>query len=393
MKFIYKYTGYNLRNEVITGTVEGKNKNEAISSIRGVNRLSSCKLHGIQFGRGMNKNKMSMFLAQTSYLLESGIPLHRAMNCLMESGDKDTKATAEKIYIDVSIGKAFSEAFRGLGGNLAERFFPQMEAAEKSASLDKTLKEISIQLKKESKNQSGVKTALLYPCFVLALAIGIAAFLLISVVPDIATILYELGGTLPYLTRVMIGMSDFIAKWGVLVLAALGGAGYLFYKFIHGKGQLWWDGLMLRVPLLGPILRNDGQINFYRALYYMISAGLAFVPALEYSTATVRNKRFRADLESATLRVRQEGIDLATAMSTITYLDPIRLQAIKVGIEANKLQQTLYDTAESLEEINDEAMERFKTMLNPILMIVVGVICGFILFSMYLPMFTVMGNM
>lgn len=393
MTYIYSYKGYTLQNELVSGNVEAKSKLEAMGNIRGVKRITECKLSGIEFGNhGVNKLKLSMFFGQLSYLLDSGIPLHKAIACLSESGDKDTKSISDKIYVDVSIGKAFSEAFHNLGGNLAERFWPQLEAAERGANLEQTLKEISIQLKKENKTARGIKTAMVYPGFILCMALGIAAFLLTSVVPDIAGILYELGGTLPYLTRLLMAMSEFVTQWGIIILAVMFVSIYLFYKFIRGKGRLWWDGVMLKTPLMGDMIRNQEQVNFYRSLYYMINSGLAFVPALEYSIATIENRRFRTDMEHCAVRVRQEGIDLGAAMSTIKYIDAIQLQAIKVGIEANRLQQTLYDTAENLEEINDEVTERFKAMLNPLLMIVVGCICGFIMFAMYLPMFTVMGN-
>lgn len=393
MKLIYTYKGYNTRGDLITGSIEAKNKTEAMSNIRGCSRVTECKLNGIQIGSGIKKTKLAMFMSQLSYLLESGIPIHKALACLAESGDKDTKAVAEKIYVDVSIGKAFSEAFHNLGGSLAERFYPQLEAAEKGANLDKTLKEISIQLKKECKTQGGIKTAMMYPMVTLVVALCAAGYLLTAVVPDIADVLFELGGTLPYITRLVLSISDFVSKWGFVILIILGILGYLFYKFIRGRGQLWWDGLIIKIPILGDMIKNSEQINLYRSLYYMINAGLAFVPALEYSVATVRNKRFRTDMESATMKVRQEGVDLAAAMTHIAYIDPIQLQAIRVGIEANRLQQTLYDTAENLEEINDEVTERFKQMINPVLLIVVGGVCGFIMMAIYAPMFTVMGNM
>lgn len=136
MKFIYAYTGYNLKDELVTGKIEAKNKTEAMSSIRSVKRVSECKLAGIQFGSGLTKAKLSMFFGQLSYLLNSGIALHKAIACLADSGDKDTKALADKMYLDISIGKSFSDAFRGMGGVLADRFCPQLEAAERGANLD-----------------------------------------------------------------------------------------------------------------------------------------------------------------------------------------------------------------------------------------------------------------
>ena len=393
MKYIYSYKGYNLKGELVVGQIEAKNKAEAMQSIRGVKRISECKFAGIQFTNGLSKAKLSMFFGQLSYLLNSGIALHKAIACLADSGDKDTKALADKMYLDISIGKSFSEGFRNIGGVLANRFCPQLEAAEKGANLDQTLKDISIQLKKESKNSRSLTTAMVYPGLTLCMAFGIAAFLLMSVIPDMADILYELGGTLPWLTRAMIAFSDFLVQWGVVLLIVLGVLIYLFVKFIRGKGKLWWDGLLIKIPLMGTIIRNSEQINFYRSLYYMINSGLAFVPALEYSAATVMNKRFRTDLEGVINRVRTEGVDLATAMTPIKYMDPIQLQAIRVGIESNKLQQTLYDTAENLEEVNDEAMERLKPVLNIVLIGIVGIVVGIIMFAVYLPMFTVMATL
>ena len=392
---IYKYVGLDARGYKVEGTVEGKTKAEAVKRIR-ADTVTKVTLVGFttKFSKkGLTKIKLSVFLNQLAYLLDAGIPMHKAIESLSETGDIEIQRAATQIHGDIIAGKAFSAAFHGLGGNLAERFFPQLEAGERGANLESVMKDIAVQLKKESKNARSVKTAMIYPVFILIMALGIAAFLLTSVVPDIASILYELGGTLPYLTRLLMSMSDFLVQWGVLVFIALGTGGFAFYKFIHGKGKLWWDSLLIKVPIVGEMLINQDQINFYRSLYHMMNAGIPYVPSLKYSYATVENLRFRTDLETATTRIQQEGIDLASAMRPLQYIAPIHLQALRVGIESNKLPQTLHDTSDTLEEDNAEVIERFKAMLNPLLMIVVGIVCGFIMFAMYLPMFTVMGNL
>lgn len=394
MRF-YKYTGVAIDGSIREGLAQGKNKKEALQSLVGIETVTKFKLHSFTIGNKstLTKVKLAVFFSQLSYLLDAGIPMHKAIQCLKESGDADIKQAATTIYSDIVAGKAFSASLKNLGGSLAERFYPQIEAGERGANLEQVLSEIASQLKKENRNQRGIKTAMIYPVFILIMAFGIAAFLLVNVVPSIADILYEMGGTLPYLTKVLMDISDFLVRFGIIVLAVLAVAGVLFVRFIKGRGKLWWDGLLIKVPVMGEMIVNADQINFYRSLYYMINAGIPFVPALKYSYATVQNKKFRVDLEHATLRIQQEGIDLATAMGQMPYIDPLHLQAIRVGVESNKLQQTLADTSDELEETNAEVIERFKAMLNPLLMIVVGVVCGFIMFAMYLPMFTVMGNL
>lgn len=394
MKF-YKYTGIGIDGTVREGLAQGKNRKEAMESLVGIETITKFKLHSITFGNKstLNKAKMAIFFSQLSYLLDAGIPMHKAIQSLRDSEDADVKQAATSIYSEIVAGAAFSMALKNLGGPLAERFFPQIEAGEHGANLETVLSEIATQLKKENRNQRGIKTAMIYPVFILIMAFGIAGFLLVSVVPSIADILYEMGGTLPYLTKLLLDISDFLMKFGIPVLAVIIALVALFIRFIRGKGRLWWDTLMLKVPILGEMIINADQINFYRSLYYMINAGIPFVPALKYSYATVQNFRFKTDMELATARIQQEGIDLASAMSNLAYISPLHLQAIRVGVEANKLQQTLADTSDELEEINAEVTERFKSMLNPLLMIVVGIVCGFIMFAMYLPMFTVMGNL
>jgi type II secretory pathway component PulF len=396
VNFIYRYSGVDKGGTSKEGRVTAKSRKEAMEQVSRTIDITHMVLEGFSFGDGkvqMNKQKYSVLFSQLSYLLESGIPMHRAIQCLQEAGDPAIQDVANSMLVDIADGKPLSESILNLGGAIALRFQPQLEAGERGANVEQTMKEIAIQLKKEQKNESSIRTALVYPGFIFVMAIAISAFLLVSVVPDIANIMTEMGTSLPYITRLLISISDFIGKFGLLVLAGVVGLGYLFMKWVKGKGKLKFDSLILKVPVMGEMIINKDQINFYRNLYYMMNAGLPFVPAIRYACATISNLRFKTDLENSALRVQNEGIDLASAMADIKYIDPIHLQSIKVGIEANRLQQTLFDTAEHLEEVNAETTERFKAMLNPLLLIVVGVLVGFIMIAMYMPMFSVMGDM
>jgi type IV pilus assembly protein PilC len=265
-------------------------------------------------------------------------------------------------------------------------------AGEAGGILDVILQRLSVYMEKAVKLKAQVKSALMYPVTVMVIAVFVVWLILWKVIPIFAQMFAGLGGELPALTRMIVGMSNFLARysfWMILALFLVGLAIRAYHQTEPGRRVL--DGLLLRVPLIGELLRKIAVARFCRTLSTLVSSGVPILDGLEITAKTAGN----AIIEDAVMAVRQaveEGRTLSGPLAETKVFPAMPVQMINVGEQTGALDQMLGKIADFYEEEVDTAVDNLMAMLEPIMIVVLGTIIGTIVAAMYMPMYSILGS-
>ncbi len=333
-----------------------------------------------------------VFTRQFATMINAGLPIVRALYILSEQTDnpklKDVVAHVRK---DVEAGLALSEALEKHSKVFSKLYVEMVRAGEIGGILDEVLIRIATQLEGDQELRRKVKSAMTYPTVVLVLAVLAASFMLIFIVPVFATMFEDLGGTLPLPTRVAMGLSNVLTSiFGVLIYGALIGGvlGFLRWKKTE-NGRRIWGRASLRIPLkIGDVIRKVALARFARTLGTLSAAGVPILQAIEITAASSGNWV----MENALLKSRdaiREGIPIHKPLEDEPVFPPMVTRMIAVGDETGDMDGMLGKIAEFYESEVDATVKALTSIIEPIMIVVVGGIVGGIIVAMYLPMFKI----
>ncbi|GHE19742.1 type II secretion system protein F [Halomonas urumqiensis] len=345
---------------------------------------------GIGSGMGSIKPRdIMLFARQMSTMIRSGVPVLQAFQVVAESIRKPAmSALVQELMNDVSAGSSFSEALRRHPRDFDRLFCNLVEAGEQSGSLDRMLDRVATYKEKVESLKGRVKKALWYPAAVILVGIGVTALLLIKVVPQFESLFQGFGAELPAMTRMTISMSEFAQAywwWGVL-----GFAGLVFFIRTGVKRSERFAYRMhawsLKIPVIGKILDKSAVARYSRTLATTFGAGVPLVEALETAAGATGNKVY----ERAVLQVRDDvatGQQLHFAMRMTEQFPALAVQMVGIGEEAGSLDAMLNRVADYYEEEVDNMVDTLTSLLEPFIIVVLGVLVGGLVVSMYLPIF------
>ncbi len=340
--------------------------------------------------------EMAVFLRQFSVMIDSGLPL---VQCLEILAGNQENATFQKIITDVRSrvegGSTLANAMGEHPKDFDHLTVNMVEAGETGGILDVILQRLALYVEKAVKLKAAVKSALVYPTAVVSVAIVIITLLLWKVVPVFVNMFTSLGVDLPLPTRIVVAISNFIGSWfflGVVIIL-----GVAFFVVIPGfyrteRGRFVIDSIMLKVPVLGMLLRKIAVARFTRTLGTLITSG---VPLLEAMSITARTSG-NAVIERAIMKVRkavEEGRTLADPLKETEVFPNMVTQMIAVGEQTGAMDTMLQKIADFYEEEVDVAVKDLLTLLEPIIIVFLGGTIGGVVISMYLPMFELIANM
>jgi type IV pilus assembly protein PilC len=296
--------------------------------------------------------------------------------------------TLRAVQNDVESGSSFAEAL----GRHPKQFDPlyvnMVTAGETGGILDTILNRLAGYMEKNMALKKKVKSAMVYPVTVLCIAVGVIGMLMVFVVPKFADMFNQAGGQLPGPTQLMLDMSSFATSWGMLVVIAgfVGTAMGIsaWHKTDGGKRKI--DGIAIKAPVVGTLIRKVAVAKFTRTLGTMISSGVPILDALEICARTAGNKV----VEAAVFKTRSsisEGKTIADPLGETGVFPPMVVQMISVGEATGALDAMLGKIADFYDEEVDTAVSALTSMMEPLLMVVLGGACGFVVIAMYLPMF------
>jgi type IV pilus assembly protein PilC len=397
----YKYQGTSRSGGSVSGVMTASNKTELATLLKR-QQITATKMteKGKEFniptfGGGVSSKELAIFTRQFSVMIDAGLPL---VQCLEILASQQENKVFQKVLTgtrgQVEGGATLSAAMRSSPKVFDALYVNMVEAGETGGILDTILQRLSTYIEKNVKLQRAVKSALVYPVGVLTVAGGVITLLLWKVVPIFATLFAGLGVDLPLPTKIVIAMSNFIGSiFGLLILVALVG-GIFGLKFWYGtaQGRFVMDTIVLKLPVLGILMRKIAVARFTRTLGTLISSGVPILEGLDITAKTAGN----AVVERALQQVRkslEEGKSLTEPLKESEVFPGMVTQMIAVGEQTGAMDAMLSKIADFYEEEVDAAVKDLLTALEPIMIVFLGVIVGGVVISMYLPLFSLIGKL
>jgi type IV pilus assembly protein PilC len=411
MKFIYKAITKDGKN--ISGTYEAANKEALIAALakQGAHPIliHSASGGGAKSGFNLFQPKVKLkdlviFTRQLSTLVSAGVPLPRSLATLGDQAEnKYFKTVIAGISKDVESGISLGEAFGKYPNVFSDVYINMVRAGESGGILDEILKRLATQTEKDATIRKKIKGAMTYPTVILTITILAFFGLMIFVIPKIGKILTDLGGPdakLPIYTRVLLGISNFSIKASIvphfpnalfMLIAAVVGI-YLLRRYIKTpKGKYQFHALMLKVPVLKTIIIKVAVSRFARTFSALTSAGVTVLDALQVTGSAIGNKVIEEELKDAAEEVRN-GKPLSEPMSRSKIFPPIVAQMLAVGEETGQIDKILIKIADFYDEEVDTVIDSLSSIIEPVMIIVLGSIVGVIAASVMGPIASLSQN-
>lgn len=330
-----------------------------------------------------NSKELYFNCRQLSAMLTSGLTLVKALDILCKEQEKEkAKAIWQDVYENVQKGESFSDSLLKHKGSFPDFLISMVNAGESSGSLDVIMQRMANHYANENKLKNTIKSAMTYPMILAILCVVIVIFLFTFIMPTFID-MYDDPSTMPFLTKVLANISDFLkTKWYILVIIAVGGFFGISYALKVPSFRLKFDRLMLKGPGFGPLITKIYTGRFSRTLSSLYSSGIPMVECLQRSSAVLGNMYIDECFEDVISEVKQ-GEALSAAITRTGIFEPMFCSIIFVGEEAGALDSILESSSEYYEEESDSAVQRLVGMVEPIMLIFMGVIIGLVVCGIY----------
>jgi type IV pilus assembly protein PilC len=396
---VFKYAGKTRSGTVQKGEIDANDRDSAVAvlrqrqilvtTIKAKPKELSLKLPG--FG-GVKEKDIVIFTRQFATMIEAGLPLVQCLDILSrQATNKEFATVIAKVKTDVESGESFADALRKHPKVFNEFYANMVEAGETGGILDTILARLAAYMEKARALKGKVKSAMVYPAAIVGIAVLVIVFLMIFVIPVFAEMFESFGGTLPAPTQLVMTLSDMTKKYIVYAIPAVIILVFLFKRFYRtAKGKRVVDSLLLQSPVFGPLIQKVAVAKFTRTLGTLVSSGVPIIDGLQITARTAGNKI----VEEAVLMVIssvKEGQSLADPLSKQNIFPAMVVQMIEVGESSGALDSMLEKIADFYDEEVDAAVSALTSLLEPALMVFLGVTIGFIVVAMYLPIFKMAG--
>lgn len=401
----YRYVGFTNEGKKVENTIDAKDVKEAKKMLRRQNiratkvippSFAEVDLGTFLVEKGLAKPfgraELMRFTRQLSILINAGVPILECMEILhKQEVNPMLKRVIKSIGSQIAEGKTLFEAMGSQPG-FDKLYCALVKAGEAAGILDTILVKLAEFLEKAEKLKKQVKSALTYPVIVVFVGIIVIFGLMTFVVPQFVEILKESNQAIPWVTQTVIDVSNFFRSYTLLLIAGLVAGSMLFLNWTKTKeGKKTWDRFTMNAPLFGMLVIKGNLSSFTRTLATMLSAGVPIIDSLEICIETLDNTQIAMDLT----RVRKaviEGKSITEPLSKITYFPPLVTQMIKVGESTGNLDSMLIRVADVFEDEVEELIGNLTKLIEPIILVVLGGIIGFVLIAMYLPIFMSAGG-
>jgi len=392
----YAYTAINASGLELDGEVNAPDAGAAREALRqrGLVALSLDEQAAASQGLGLAIKKvkpksLQVFSRQFATMIEAGLNVVTALVILEEqTEDKKLAKVITELRADVEGGLLLSEAMARHPRIFSRLFISMVEAGEAAGILDVVLDRVAFQIEKETRIKRRVKGAMMYPLMVMGFATLVLIGMLMFLVPIFVDIFAELGGDLPMLTQIVVNLSDILRNYYFIVFPVMGAMIYGFFRLKKtDRGRRVWDTFRMRIPFgVGAIVVKVGMARFSRTLSTLVAAGVDIIRSLEITGSTAGNSL----IEDATAVVRErvhQGVPIAVPLEDEKIFPPMVSQMVRVGEETGELEKMLAKIADFYEDEVDSSIATLTSVIEPLMMIGVGMVVGVIIISMYMPMF------
>ncbi|AFK86960.1 MULTISPECIES: type II secretion system F family protein [Thermoanaerobacterium] len=393
----YTYKVKDMDGNLITGTMELDTLSSCVDSLKQKNYyILDVKekvekkdiFESINSSRKVKVKDIAVFCRQFSVLINAGIPIVASLATLSEQlENKRLKKALNEVYEDVQKGKTLSESMRKHPDAFPMLLFNMIEAGEVSGTLDKVLNEMAEHFEKENNLNQKIKSALAYPAIVSIVAVLVVIFLVTNVLPTFVGMFKNAGAQLPMPTLILLGLSDSIAHYWYIYLGNFVFLIFLLLRTIKtDRGKELFDFLMLKMPIFGPLNVKIITSRFTRTLSTLIGSGIPLMESLLVVEKVVGNTVVANGLKKAEEEIKR-GNGLALPLKKIDIFPPMVIQMIKVGEDSGSLDSILKKTADFYDSEVDTAVSQMTTLIEPLIIVFLASIVGFIVVSIVMPMF------
>ena len=395
----YAWKGRNRAGSVQEGALVADSKEIALAQLRRQNivvtgiRERGKEISLSKVGRKVPPKILAVFTRQFSVMIDAGLPLVQCLEILaLQQEHKNFQKILLQVRQDVEAGSTLADAMRRHPKAFDNLYVNMIAAGEAGGILDTILQRLSVYIEKAVKLRSQVRSAMIYPVAVIFIAAIVVAVILLKVIPTFAALFTSLGAELPLPTRVVIAASNFLARYFIFVVIAIAAMAYMvrrYYRTYRGRRVI--DGLLLKAPILGTILRKISVARFCRTLATLTSSGVPILESLDITARTAGN----AIVEDAILETRKSvegGKTIVEPLKDSNVFPNMVVQMIGVGEQTGALDAMLNKIADFYEDEVDVAVQGLVKLMEPVMIFILGVIIGGIVIAMYLPMFTLINK-
>lgn len=341
---------------------------------------------GVRRGKSVKIENLAQFSRELATMVGNGVPLVKSLSILSKQfKEKTLSGIAKDLSVSIESGSSFAEGLSKHPGVFSSLYVNMVAAGESSGMLNKILERLAVYLEKTAMLVRKVKTAMIYPVAVIVVALLITTILMLKVIPSFKSIFDSIGGELPLPTQIVLGISFMLKRFFILILGAIVGLAVFINRYIQTpKGRLMFDHVKLNMPVLGPLFQKFAIARFSRTFATLLRGGVPILDALNTVSKAIGNKI----LEEAILRAKENvrrGQRLALELEKEKYFPPMVVEMIGTGEETGELDTMLDKIAESYEEQVDIAAAGIVAMVEPFIIIFLGIVVGGIVIAMFLP--------
>ncbi len=398
MAFTYNVKEIDRAGSVITSTYSAESEYEVLRSIRDkghspvnierVREGSKIKL-GL-FQTKITLKDLAIFCKQMSTMLHAGMPLIEALAVIRDQSDnKRLCEVAGDMLESVQKGEVLSSSMHTHNDVFPAILINMVETGEMSGNLDDVLEKMAEHYTKENKIQSQIKGALIYPSVIGVVAVAAVAVLLTFVMPTFVSMFESFGSDLPAITKIILNISLFMKKFWYILLAIIIGFVFLIKRSLKTKsGKLFFDNLLLKLPIIKGPMAKVATSRFTRTLAMLLSSGVPLLDSLKAAANGTNNAVLVKKIDEVADNVRK-GIALSTLLKGISIFPPMMISMMKIGEESGSLEEMLNKSAEFYEEELDEAIATMTSLIEPVMIVFMAGIVGFIVVAMLMPTFDI----
>ncbi len=396
---LYRYSARTLEGELITSTMEAANEAEVVTSLRerkltivslAPERRKERRKKAPKATAKVKLDDIVVFSRQLATMVDAGLPMIQTLDTLStQMENKGFQALIGKLRDDVSTGSNLSEALEKHPRVFSPLYVNMVRAGEASGALDDMLDRLANYLEATSALRKKIKSALMYPSAIILMAIIVTSFLLLKVIPTFKGIFEGLGGTLPRPTAFLLMISNLFRHWFFAVFGVLFLLFLAFHFYVRSeKGKFQFDTVLLKLPIIGKLVRKVVVSRFSRTLSTLVKSGISILNALEIVGKTSGNKVVEKAVNEARTSIR-EGEPIAEPLTKSGVFPPMVTRMIAVGEETGSLEEMLSKVADFYDAEVDAAVSGLTSLIEPVIMVLLGVVIGGIAIAMLLPIFKI----
>lgn len=394
----FYYTGVTSSGKQVKGEIQAENKNEVISLLRKKKvrplsiRNTSLDIK-LPFLDNVGLKDISRFTRQFSAMTSAGLPLVQCLDILStQTENKKLAATIKQISTDIQGGSTLADALQKHSTIFNSLYCNMVAAGEASGNLDVVLSRLADYQEKSEALRRKIKGAMTYPVIVLIVAILATVTMFTFVVPTFTQMFADMGGTLPLPTRIVMKISDFLIHYYLLIIASAGAIVTAFYYYNKtANGKLRVDSIKLKLPIFGDLERKSSISRFSQTLSTLLTSGVTILDALSITAKTAGNKVLEKGIVKTLERI-SGGQTIAEPLKETGVFPPMVIHMIAVGEKTGDLSEMLKKIADFYQEEVDAAIDALTSIIDPVMILGIGLIIGGTLIAMYLPMFDLIGT-